>query len=461
MSKIFTIIFGLLVSTKCLGQQPNIFKFEEYMALVKKYHPIAKQSNIGIAKAEAEILQAKGAFDPYINTYIGKKVFLENNYYQDFSPEIKIPTWLGLDLYAGLENLTGNKIDPTATKGKSSYLGLNIPLVKNLLLDKRRATLQQARIFNTLANAEQKLILNDLTFNAVVSYLNWLKAYQSYETVSQNLAVNQKRFEFVKKSLANGERAAIDTTEALTQLQSFQVAQAEKLLEFQNAGLDLSTYLWNENNANMLLTNGIEPENIWTAGENAFNITQLQTELQSHPSLGIYDNKLKILQIDKKLKFQEMLPKVDFRYNFLNPNYQIQNALFEANFLKNNYQYGLKFEMPLFFRQGKAVYNLAKLKIQDTQLELRQKQIALQVKLNSYFNEYETFKKQTTLQQATYSNFQKLLIAEEKMFSNGESSLFMINSRENKLQEAQQKLIETQYKFCKSGFALRWAVAGL
>ncbi|MBL7728491.1 MAG: hypothetical protein JNM68_12430, partial [Dinghuibacter sp.] len=40
---------------------------------------------------------------------------------------------------------------------------------------------------------------------------------------------------------------------------------------------------------------------------------------------------------------------------------------------------------------------------------------------------------------------------------NGESSLFLVNSREQKLLEARQKLLEVQVKLQKTRFSLYWA----
>lgn len=47
--------------------------------------------------------------------------------------------------------------------------------------------------------------------------------------------------------------------------------------------------------------------------------------------------------------------------------------------------------------------------------------------------------------------------AEEVKLQNGESSLFLINSRENKALEAFEKLIELKTKFLKTKFALHWS----
>jgi hypothetical protein len=54
------------------------------------------------------------------------------------------------------------------------------------------------------------------------------------------------------------------------------------------------------------------------------------------------------------------------------------------------------------------------------------------VKLKSYYNEYQTLKMQIELQSKMYENYQLLVKAEESRLMNGESSLFLVNSRENK-----------------------------
>jgi hypothetical protein len=62
--------------------------------------------------------------------------------------------------------------------------------------------------------------------------------------------------------------------------------------------------------------------------------------------------------------------------------------------------------------------------------------------------------------QNMYNNYQQLLKSEEIKFEQGESSLFLINSREIKLIETLQKQIEVTNKFYKAKYAVEWA-AGL
>ena len=127
---------------------------------------------------------------------------------------------------------------------------------------------------------------------------------------------------------------------------------------------------------------------------------------------------------------------------------------------QNNYQYALKLEMPILFSQGRGEYKIAKLKIKENQFMQNQKARTIVLKVKSYFNEYQTLRKQIALQRSMIDNVERLLKAEETLFANGESALFIINSRENKVFEAERKLSELKTKYVKTIYALQWS-AGL
>ncbi|MBP6409966.1 MAG: TolC family protein, partial [Pseudarcicella sp.] len=153
------------------GQNDTLtLNVEELILLVKQYHPIVKQANINYQKSTADISIAKGAFNPVISNVISGKTFGATNYYNYINPQISIPTWYGIEVTAGLENLSGNRFDPSETVGKSSYIGLSFPLLKNLVLDKRRAYLQQAKLYQNMAQTEQNAVLNTIILDAAVEY---------------------------------------------------------------------------------------------------------------------------------------------------------------------------------------------------------------------------------------------------------------------------------------------------
>jgi outer membrane protein TolC len=296
-------------------------------------------------------------------------------------------------------------------------------------------------------------------------YWNWVQQYQVYKILTDAVAVNEKRTHLVRTAVQLGDRPAIDTTEAVAQLQNFQLLQSQAWLDFQNAGLDLSAYLWTVEaqpyNLPVSITPGAE---LQTINLNDAFIPDLTTLLSAarinHPELVLYNFKLDLLSIERKLKFQELLPTVNFKYNQLGKGYNVLKTATGPLF-ENNFRYGLSLGIPLRISQGRGEFRKAKLKITETQLQQSQKQLQIENKIKSYYNELVNLKSQVALQEKAYKNYYALLRGEEIRFQAGESSLFLINARENKTLEALQKLQELKAKFLKTEISLKWAAGQL
>jgi outer membrane protein TolC len=465
MKLIITILFLFIVNLLPAQDSIKTLSARQVMEIIKQFHPVVKQADINIEKAKTDITIARGMFDPLLSTKISNKTFDGIEYYNHFQPEIIIPTWYGIEINAGLENLTGNRTDPEQTLGKTSFAGITVPLAKNLLMDKRRAALQQANIFKQLSEVEKRTVLNDLMLDAMKSYWHWVQQYQVMKVIEEAVKVNEKRFELVKIAFRQGERPAIDTVEALVQLQNFKLMLNESLLNFLNAGLELSGFLWNKNTEPVILTATVAPDAAWkniSITESALPVVEdlLNNAKNNHPDLLQYDLKLKALSVERKLKFQELLPAINFRYNQLGKGYDIiKNTT--APLFENNYQYGISLAIPLRLSEGRGEYRKAKLKIKETELSRIQKTLSVQNKVRTYYNELMALQRQVALQQQQYNNYLTLQRGEETRFFNGESSLFLVYSRENKTLEAMQKLTELEIKYFKTLNSLYWAGAVL
>ncbi len=438
---------------------------KQLMEIVKQYHPVAKQADIFIQKAKADVTIARGLFDPVLANETAEKTFDGTNYYYYNRPELLIPTWFGAEVTAGLEYLSGNRTDPEETKGRTSYIGISVPLAKNLLIDKRRAALQTAKIYRDASSVEKRNILNNLMLDAMKTYWTWVKEYQVFKTLGNAVVVNEKRVEIVKTAYRLGDRPAIDTAEALVQLQSFELQKNQAWLDFQNTTLELSVFLWTPETEPYNLSTDIIPAEYLQALNIANaalpDLSSLITAaVKNHPELLMYNYKLNALSVEKKLKFQELLPTVNFRYNQLGKGYDILKTATTGPLFQNNFQYGLSLGIPLRLSQGRGEYRKAKLKILETQLQQVQKQQLVENKVQSYFNELVAVKNQVAIQEKAYKNYQLLHRGEEIRFMAGESSLFLINARENKALEALQKLQELKAKYYKTENMLMWA-AGL
>lgn len=433
--------------------------------IVKKFHPVARQAELFVEKAKADVTIARGMFDPVLKNDWAQKTVDGTDYYYYNRPELSIPTWYGIEISAGLEYLSGNRTDPVETRGQTNYLGISVPLAKNVLMDKRRAALQTAKIFRTASAIEKRNMLNNLLLEALNSYWNWVRQYQVYQILTDAVKVNEKRVELVKTTFRLGDRPAIDTIEALTQLQNFEILKSQAWLDYQNAGLELSVFLWSANTQPVILPANIIPGDDLQSNKIAeAPIPELdnliEAAIKNHPELLIYNFKMDVLQVDKKLKFQELLPAINFKYNQLGKGYELQKNL-SAPLFENNFQYGISFGIPLRLSQGRGEYRKAKLKITETSLQQKQKTLQVENKVRSYFNELMALKNQVALQEKALINFQALQRGEEIRFQAGESSLFLINARENKTLEAVQKLQELKAKYYKTENTLLWAAGTL
>lgn len=436
---------------------------EQVLEIVRQNHPIVKQANIAIKISDADVTAARGAFNPIISALVSNKKLENVTYYDYASPSISIPTWFGAEVSAGIETLTGNRVDVSETTGESSYIGVSVPILKNLILDKRRAILKQSKLYREMASSERQATVNTILMEAASAYWEWVMAYASYRIVENNFEISKQRFELVKKTYQNGERPGIDTVEAMTQYQSFEFQKNESWLDFLKKGLELSAYLWQANDVPYQLPENIIPQPGWDDESNIQNFNPDLAQLllsarESHPELQIYDKKLAILTTEKKLKFQELLPQLDFKYNRLSKDYYAYKS--DGLWLQNNYQYGFKLEIPALFSQGRGEYKKAKLNLAATQISQKQKMLNIELKVKNYYNELTIIKNQVKLQREMLSNFETLLKAEETLFQNGESSLFLINTRANKMLEAQQKLIALKTYYYKTIYLLQWS-AGL
>ncbi|WP_267402018.1 MULTISPECIES: TolC family protein [unclassified Chryseobacterium] len=453
---IFTL---LLLFFQCSFAQDSLkISAQEFISVVKNYHPLALKYQLQNKMAEAEITKARGSFDPVLGAKLGEKNIDGTRYYEQKNIELGIPTWYGIEVTGSYNYLDGEKLNSSDTKGGLYQMGITVPLAKNLLYDKRRAVLDQAKFAQKMTEAEQAVLTNDLLLEAENMYWEWVQHYEVYKLKSKIVDINKDRLKLTRKTFEFGERPAIDTVEAVSQLQSFELQEREAYLNFVKSTQQLQVFLWKDGQELYEISQPIFPSN-HLADHVAYSDFEFllqefkNLETNDHLSISYYNQKNNILESERKLKWQSFLPKLDFTYNFFNKeNYRADYLpLFD-----NNFQYGLKLEIPIFQREARANYQIAKIKINQNQLDTQLKIRELDTKIETYKNELMNYHLQINLSESNLVNYQRLLYAEETKYSNGESSLFLINSRENKVIDAQEKFISIKTKFLKSFNKLKW-----
>lgn len=456
-SIIFLLAVALPFVVRANTDSTNVLTKDGFLAILRSYHPVVKAANLRVASAKAGIQQARGAFDPTIDAGFSNKTLDGKTYYQYLNPQLTIPTWYGLELIGGVEDVRGERVNPEATLGQLSYAGAKLNL-SGILLDSRRAALQQAKSLAQQTEAERRLAVNNLLYDALSAYFTWQREWQSLGIMNEALSNARERYRFVRIEWEGGARPAIDTVEALTQLQNIELQQSGAELAYANATLELSNYLWLESGEPLPFTTALRP------AENFQSVVlppldPMLNLANGHPKLAALRSKQNILDVERRLKGTYLMPKLSVKATTLSKGYSVPSDG-STTYLENNSKVAAELRLPLFLREARGAYRAAGLKLEESAVEIDAASYTIQNKIRASYNEVAALATQLRISQSTLINYQRLYSGERLKFEAGESTLFILNSRQNKVIEGAQKVVELLAKQGKAEAAL-YAAAGL
>ncbi|MBU7569123.1 MAG: TolC family protein, partial [Flavobacterium sp.] len=392
---------------------------------------------------------ARGGFDPKIEVDYDQKDFKDKNYYSLLKSTFKIPTWYGIEIKAAFDNSEGLYVNPqntTPNNGLTS-IGISIPLGQGLFINKRMADVRMAKVQLQLSAAEQKMETTDVIYEASLAYFNWKRAFDEAELYKTYLEYAQKRYDGILRLIETGDKPAIDSVEAGILVKTRELSLKDAQLKLTKSRLELSNFLWIDNVPVELEENITPEENVRNSVDTSLN-TNLQLNpsaaLDSHPKIQSLQSKLSMLEIERRYKANMLLPEMNVSYNYLSEPAYFTDYRFQ------DYKIGLNFSFPLFLRKERGALQLAKLKIQDGQLDLELERVALKNKILTYSAEIESLNQQQLTAAELVKDYTVMLSSEEKLFSFGESSLFLINSRENNVVSSRLAEINTENRLLAS-----------
>ncbi|NCO64066.1 MAG: TolC family protein [Flavobacteriales bacterium] len=444
-TSLFKFLFLLNVISFAQEKPAEVMSLSEYLGYVKAFHPIVKQANLIIHESEAKLLKERGAFDPKIEIDRVQKTFKNTEYYDKLNATFKIPTWYGIEFKGNFEENDGFYLNPESNVPDEGLysVGVSVSIAQNLLINKRMAMLKQAKFYVQQAKADRTLMINDILFEATSTYFNWLKTYKERLVFEDFLENADMRFKGIKKSYELGEFPAIDTLEARITLNTRKLELEKARIKYIKSSLELSNFLWINDNTPIEIRERIIPDTNTMNHFDSYYQTMAENfetnNFENHPKLQSLDYKYKSLEIDKRLKLNLLLPKIDLHYNFLSETPEIARS-----FSTSAYKNGFSISVPLFLRKERGDLNLAKIKLQNTAFEIQSTRVTLKNKVEGITQELQSYKSQTAYTDAIVNDYETLLNAEDRKFFLGESSLFLVNSRESKLMDAKLKAISIE-----------------
>ena len=443
---------------------PTILTRAEFLELVRENHPLTRAADLQSARARAVLQLARGGFDPKLYADVSQKYFKGSQYYGLLKSGVKLPTWYGLTLEAGYEDNDGVFLNPEATVPDAGLYnaGVSLTLGRGLFIDERRAALQQANIAQELAVAEREYLLNSILYNAGQDYYEWFSAFHLLTIAEDALELAITRREAIAVGVRVGDRAAIDTLEAGIQVQNRLLTLADAQLDYTTATARLSVYLWVDGVLPLELTDDVRPPELSRSAADYLLDSQLPApdSLTGHPAIRRYQFEIQQTEIDRRLALEDLKPTVDLSYNLLAAG-PADRKEGDGLYRSGDYKWGLNAEFPLFLRKARGKLALTDIKLAEANFKLRNQQAQLEYKAYEALVTRDVLTDQLGISTQNVNDYDQLLRGERRKFDLGESSLFLVNQREQKYLEARRKLVEINAKLGKAGLSWRYALGVL
>lgn len=443
---LLVIAFGLF--TGATGQ--TVYRADDFLQQVWEHHPIAQAALLRNDLANAQLQAARGGFDPELTAANRSKNWNETLYYRQDEVQLNVPTPLGLDVEIGYWAADGSYLNPewSAPDGGLLQAGVKMQLGQGLRIDARRAALQKAKLALDLGEVERRHMLNTLSAAALNAYWNWFDAWYNVEVFENSVAIAEQRRLAVIQSAAQGDRPALDTLEAGIQV----LNRRENLLEARQQLVKtealMESFLWGSDNAPLGLNPGVRPPDLMTASSGLNAAPTPSTEwLDQHPEILKGRNSISQAEVDLSWRKEQLKPELGVKYQWLDEARSFPN---ESSWDAAPATFGVDFAFPLFIRAERGAVRMAELDLTTRDLALIEKRRVLELKSAALRAAGPLLVDQLNVQTQAVRDSEQLLNGERALFQAGESSLFLINMREQYFIQTQLKAITILHKLASN-----------
>lgn len=450
------LLFGLPLLAQETGP---VLTRRALLQLVADNHPAVRQAQLRNAMGDAVVRSARGAFDPVAVASYSEKQFDGKEYYGLLDAGLRIPTWFGAELVGGFGTSQGFYLDPQNTLPDEGQLsiGARVQLGQGLFIDRRRAEFRKAQAYQDMAEAERQRMLNQIFLAVLSDHVDWVANYRELTVALQALDQAVVRFNAVTGNYRGGDVPAIDTLEALLQVQDRQMRLQDAELGFRVAAIQLSNHLWDEFLRPLELDPNVLPDTLDLAPPDAPVVLDslFADATRRHPDLLEREGRLKQLEIERRFRAEMIKPRLDLNAALLSTGGLISGeGQRDPSWRADDRQLGLTFSMPLLLRRERGDLSLAGLGLSDAELGLDRQRAVIRNMIDKRFNELSTLQLKVSLGNEMVQNYQFLLDGENTRFMAGESSLFLVNQREVALLASQLKQVDLLAERRKAFFSL-------
>jgi outer membrane protein TolC len=439
--RIVPITLLILLSTQLRAGQDKPLTLDEVLHSVNIYYPKIKIAMLEITKAQGSYIKSMGKFDPtldsssrsqptggYVSNYVDTQLSVQTLYNK-------------VKLFAGYRNGGGSfpiyYQNYLTNSGGEYRVGMSLPLLQDRLIDKDRAHRLTAEEAIKLKTHDADAIKIKIYQETIKAYWQWVEAGLQLKTFKQLLELAKVRQKSIEQQSKSGELSKLAITENMQQILQREQLLNQGRMDFEQAGINLSLYYRDtKGNPKIPLKNSL-PSKVF---EQERELVNNMSGLAHHPELQKLENYAKISQLHLDLAENEMLPNLNLTaYNFQQDGSGGYTALTQdAVFI------GLVFKFPLLQREAKGKVIRAQSEVSQIRTQKKFAYEQLKNQLSNLIIGIKRTKNQVRLLQEELNLALKVQKGETKKFDQGDSTLFLVNQREQVTTQVQLDWIKAQ-----------------
>lgn len=443
----FLVTFAATLPRASVDENLTSVHLSDVFVNLEKTFPVILLATREIRKAEFDILSAQGAFDLALRGSVNNTT----GYYNTNRGEMNIvkptPIW-GTSFFAGYRLSQGDFPDyytPRRTNaGGEIRFGGRIPIWRDRATDSDRLELKQSEINKTIAQNvldEQKL---SVYRDAAASYWNWVAAGKRQKIVRDLLKIAELRQDQIRRRVALGDLPAIEQQENVRAIlaRKEQNAAADRLL--QKSALYLSLYYRKTDGTmispkNTQLPAGFPTE---TAVNNAAFDTDKAYALKKRPEVRRIENEIDLETNALRFHENQRGPQIDLIVAGSRDMQQgtLRRDPWEAEF-------GVVFNVPLQTRKQDGKIGGTETKIDILRQKLSYLRDKIHVEANDAVIALENALRRLEIIKEEQVVTEKLAQAEKSRFDLGDSTLLIVNLREQAAAEVALRLVAAEVDY--------------
>ena len=424
-----TLGLWIALTPAALGQ---VVPWNEFIGTVRDRSVDVRVAQAKVREAQAKRMAAFAAFEPRIDLSSEGKDYGNDLQYRLDRAEARVGLPGGIDLVGGASQATGAFINPerkTPIEGLANF-GISAPLGGALIFSDRQYAWGAASRDLELEEAKLDRILRKVTLDAVKAYTFWQAQSEVQSAVDDALAVAAERLRLVREAYRLGERSEMDTLEAYLSWVDRQADAAKQQNLSAAAVADVERLLRGAEDISVNARGARPEERPVILGFN----TQLSTAdpgALNVPELAMAGAALRRERLATTTAWAQWLPAPYVDYRMIQWGGSAWNP--EA------VQWKVGLAVPLFNQKARADLAGAQARLRAAQANATSTQNAVEVLRAQLELQVQALDSELKALTASETAAYALLQQERRRFALGESTMFILATRESKYLESVQK----------------------